>query len=132
VTITRPVAKLRCRFNSGQIDCHEEKSMRHESTTEPRGRRMFAAEKARQEGVSVSSLTRWILSGVLGRDGVRHKLAASRCGGRWVIFEDDFERFMDALSRLPADAREAEIPTPAARSGAHERLEREAAAFGLL
>jgi hypothetical protein len=56
--------------------------------------------------------TRWILKGVIGCDGQRHRLKATRCGSRWLVRQSDVDEFFANLSGkvdLPA------IRTPAQR-----------------
>jgi hypothetical protein len=62
------------------------------------------ADIADARGVCVSTITRWVLYGCRGRDGLRHKLHASRFGGRWFITLSALDRFSEALSRDPAEA----------------------------
>jgi hypothetical protein len=53
-----------------------------------------------REGVSVSPTTvvRWVVDGIRLRAGGREKLRATRFPGGWRIAEDDFERFIAALT----------------------------------
>jgi hypothetical protein len=54
-----------------------------------------------REGAPVSPTTvvRWIVNGVRRRDGGRLRLPALRYPGGWRIAEDDFERFIAALTQ---------------------------------
>ncbi len=45
-----------------------------------------------------STVTRWILRGCPARDGTRVRLAATRCGSRWLVDADALEAFFAALS----------------------------------
>lgn len=62
--------------------------------------------------LSPSTITRWILAGCPARTGGQVKLAATRCGGRWLVRPDDLDAFFAALAgetpteptKHPADA----------------------------
>jgi hypothetical protein len=48
--------------------------------------------------VSIATVTRWIISGSLARNGKRIKLRATRCGSRWLIHQTDLDQFFAALA----------------------------------
>jgi hypothetical protein len=52
--------------------------------------------------VSPATVTRWISVGCPARDGRCVRLAATRCGGRWLVFQSDLEAFFAALGAEPA------------------------------
>jgi len=63
------------------------------------------------EGVSPSTITRWILSGCPARNGTRVRLAATRAGSRWLIRAADLDAFFAALA-----ATDPSPPPPPTRS----------------
>jgi len=56
-----------------------------------------------------ANLARLIARGLIGADGERHKLAARRVGGRWLVTEADTDAFFAELSRKAEAARAAAI-----------------------
>ena len=75
--------------------------------------------------ITPSTVTRWILTGCPGLDGVRIKLNATRVGGRWLIAPDHLDAFFAALGAT-ADAAPAPKPrTATQRLNASERAARE-------
>ena len=60
-----------------------------------------------------STVTRWILNGVVGKDGTRVKLKAVRFGGRWLVREADLKAFLEALAGRSPD----NSPPPAEKPG---------------
>ena len=51
--------------------------------------------------VHPSTVTRWILTGCPARSGTRVRLAATRCGSRWVVDPADLDTFFTALAAYP-------------------------------
>jgi hypothetical protein len=80
----------------------------------------------------VSTLTRWILSGVVARDGSRIKLRAVRLPGRWMLPAGALEEF---LERVTSDRIGPPAAPPAEadrRAAAHaERVDRQLDAIGI-
>jgi hypothetical protein len=70
--------------------------------------------------VTPSTVTRWILAGCPARDGARVRLAATRCGARWLIRPADLDVFFAALAADPAPPA-APPRSPTARANAAER-----------
>lgn len=64
---------------------------------------------------SPSTVTRWILLGCPGRDGTRVRLAATRCGGRWLVRPDDLDAFFRALAADPDPSPAVALRSPARR-----------------
>jgi len=50
---------------------------------------------------------RWIMRGVIGADGERHKLKATRVGSRWMVNELDVDAFFAELGVKAEVARVA-------------------------
>jgi hypothetical protein len=71
-------------------------------------RRFPGARGARH--VTPSTVTRWILAGCPARDGQRVKLAATRCGSRWLIRPHDLDAFFAALGADPITAAPQPLP----------------------
>jgi hypothetical protein len=73
--------------------------------------------------VAPSTIFRWIVSGVIVRDGRRVRLEAVRLGGRWLTSVQAIERFVaaqtPALDSDPAPA--PRMPTPVQRVTSAER-----------
>ena len=77
------------------------------------------------KNLTPSTVTRWILSGCPARDGTRVRLAATRCGARWLVAPAALSDFFAALAsgdssplpeyRSPAARRPS--PPAASRSG---------------
>lgn len=74
--------------------------------------------------------TRWILKGVLGADGRRHKLAATRFGARWMVTESAVQSFFAALSPPTDTLILPEQPKPEDRRRAVELANRECELVG--
>jgi hypothetical protein len=51
--------------------------------------------------VTPSTVTRWILNGCPDRCGTRIRLAATRCGSRWLVKPTDLDVFFAALAADP-------------------------------
>jgi hypothetical protein len=69
----------------------------------------------------LSTVLRWILSGCPAPDGRRVKLAAVRCGAKWVTSRAALQEFVDALTPRQ-DLEPAPPPrTPGQRRRASER-----------
>jgi hypothetical protein len=88
-------------------------------------RRFPGARGARN--VTPSTVTRWILSGCPARNGERVKLAATRCGSRWLIRQCDLNAFFEALATDPGGttANTPPLRSPAARNKASDRAGRD-------
>lgn len=75
--------------------------------------------------VTPSTVTRWILAGCPARDGTRVRLAATRCGSRWLVKPTDLDAFFAALAADPTATSTAPAPrSPAARRRASEHASR--------
>jgi hypothetical protein len=61
--------------------------------------------------VTPSTVTRWILAGCPARNGHRVKLAATRCGSRWLIRPHDLDAFFAALGADPITTAQQPMPT---------------------
>jgi hypothetical protein len=69
----------------------------------------------------ISTLLRWILSGVRGPGGTRVRLEAARLGSRWVTSREAIQRFSESLTpRLDAELSPSPR-SPACRRRAAER-----------
>ena len=55
-------------------------------------------EAAKIAHVSFATLWRWILRGVPDPNGVRVRLEALRCGGKWLTSREALERFAKRLT----------------------------------
>src|SRR5262245_14640971 len=62
--------------------------------------------------VNPSTVTRWILTGCPSRDGTRVRLAAIRCGGRWMVRQEDLDAFFSTLAADPTTT----TPAPSIRT----------------
>jgi hypothetical protein len=81
--------------------------------------------------LSPATLTRWILDGCKGRDGRRVKLAALRCGQRWLVYQTDLDAFFAALAGDLAPTPEPAPPrSKAAKVKAAAAAGRKLAAMG--
>jgi hypothetical protein len=81
--------------------------------------------------VTPSTITRWILAGCPARDGTRIRLAATRCGSRWLVKPTDLDAFFAALAADPLPTNTSLAPrSPAARRRATEHAARELHAQG--
>lgn len=65
----------------------------------------------------ISTLLRWILSGVKVPGGHIVKLDALRLGGRWVTSREAIQRFAEALTPRP----DAPVPSQTSRTAAQRR-----------
>lgn len=79
--------------------------------------------------VCPSTVTRWILNGCPARSGVRVKLAATRCGIRWLVRPEDLDAFFAALAGETAPEPAKPRP-PAARQKAVARAAAQLEAAG--
>jgi len=79
--------------------------------------------------VSVSTLVRWILNGLIAPDGSRVYLEATRLGHRWLTDEDAIQKFAERLT--PISGASCSRQSPAARRHADERADRDLARRGL-
>jgi hypothetical protein len=79
--------------------------------------------------VTPSTVTRWILAGCPARSGERVRLAATRCGSRWLIRPVDLDAFFTALKGDIADAPSS-VPNPSAGRRRAEAAGRELARRG--
>jgi hypothetical protein len=79
----------------------------------------------------LSTLLRWITVGVPGPGGGRIKLAAVRCGAKWVTSRAALREFVQALTPRPNGEPAAPTRTPTQRSRAATRADKalEAAGF---
>lgn len=79
--------------------------------------------------VHPATVVRWITTGCPARDGTRVRLAATRCGARWLIAPGDLDAFFAALA---ADPTPPTTPprSPAARNQASERAAAELRGMG--
>src|SRR5262249_29810591 len=78
--------------------------------------------------VHVSTILRWILSGVRGPDGGKVRLDGARIGGRWTTSREALERFLAALN---PDTCEPAPRTTAARRRASDAVDRELNRIGI-
>jgi Protein of unknown function (DUF1580) len=69
----------------------------------------------------LSTLVRWILHGSSAPDGRRVKLAAVRCGGKWITSRGALREFCAALTPKAGDIPTSPIRTPGQRQRASER-----------
>jgi hypothetical protein len=69
------------------------------------------------------SLTRWILIGIKAPGGRRVKLAAVRCGSRWMVSKESAEQFMLDCA-CPANSTEVVPQTTERRRRAHDQATR--------
>jgi hypothetical protein len=86
---------------------------------------------AHREGkpVSASCLLRWVLTGVRGPSGKVH-LEAVRLGGKWITSLEALERFAEALTPRPENARD--LPRSVqARQRASERASKRLDQLGM-
>jgi hypothetical protein len=89
--------------------------------------------------VHVATVTRWIVDGVLLRDGTRLRLRGTRLPGRWVVEPAALQEFLVALtadrSATPTSAQRTPQPvparTPSARRKADERAARRLDEIGI-
>ena len=72
----------------------------------------------------LSTLLRWIMYGAAGRDGQRVRLAAIRCGGRWLTSRAAIREFCERLT-----ARIEDLPPPMTPTCKRRDDERTAAAL---
>lgn len=83
-------------------------------------------EAAKVARVSFATLWRWILRGCPDASGMRIRLEAIRCGGKWLTSREALDRFAERLTpRLNDD------PTPLPRPVAKRRAASERAAKAL-
>ena len=69
----------------------------------------------------LSTILRWIISGVKNPSGMRIRLEAVRMGSRWVTSWEALRRFSDRLTPKFEDAPPAQVPrSPAARQKADD------------
>lgn len=61
--------------------------------------------------VNKSTVTRWIIDGCPARDGTRVRLAATRCGSRWLVAPVDLDTFFAALAATPTTPPATAKPT---------------------
>lgn len=82
------------------------------------------AQTARSIGQHPSTVWRWVTRGVIGPDGERIKLAATKFPGGWRIVDEDLERFIAALNQAqPEQPRQrVDDSTPRPESVRAERL----------
>jgi hypothetical protein len=81
--------------------------------------RIPLTELAKELGIHVSSLYRWILRGVRARNGQRVRLTAFKLAGRTYVRREDFESYIAAIN-APEGASVAEQPVGKSR---HRQLE---------
>jgi hypothetical protein len=77
--------------------------------------------------VSPSTVTRWILAGCPARNGTRVRLAATRCGSRWLVHQRDLDAFFTTLAAEPAEPTDP-APSPPGRTPAQRQRAGEVAA----
>ena len=70
--------------------------------------------------ITPSTVTRWILTGCPARNGERVKLAATRCGSRWLIRQCDLNAFFAALAADPATITAPSVRPPTARQSSND------------
>ncbi|HZW30590.1 MAG TPA: helix-turn-helix domain-containing protein [Isosphaeraceae bacterium] len=89
---------------------------------------LTVAEIARHCRVDTSSVSRWMLSGVVdrrpGAAGRRHYLESCRIGGRLYSSREALERYVAAQSADIAPAIAEPAPTPGASPGRRARCRR--------
>ena len=66
--------------------------------------------------LSPATLTRWILQGCPARNGTRMKLAAMRCGQRWLVYQTDLDEFFAALAADPVPQTPPRSPSQRQRA----------------
>jgi hypothetical protein len=89
--------------------------------------------------VHVATVTRWIVDGVLLRDGTRLHLRGTRLPGRWVVEPAALEEFLAALTAdragrsppAPPGSGPPPARTPSARRKADERAARRLDEIGI-
>ncbi len=81
----------------------------------------------KNENITPSTVTRWILLGALGRSGDRVRLRATRAGSRWLVDPAELDAFFAALSADPSSGDSSTPATPP-RSPASRRKASDAAA----
>ena len=80
----------------------------------------------------LSTLLRWITTGAPAPDGRRVKLAAIRCGAKWVTSRAALREFTAALTPATSDAPSSPPPrSPATRRRASERAAAELTKAGI-
>jgi hypothetical protein len=81
----------------------------------------------------LSTILRWILHGAPAPDGRRVKLAAVRCGAKWITSRTALREFVAALTpRVDGEPAPAPPPrTPTQRQRANERAARELEKAGM-
>lgn len=62
--------------------------------------RIPLAALARELDLDVSTLYRWILRGVRGRNGARVRLQAFKLAGRTFVRRDDLESFIESINQI--------------------------------
>lgn len=89
------------------------------------------AKQIGERGTHPSTLTRWILKGVLLPDGSRLHLKAVRAGCRWLVDPADWTDFLNRQTAAHLPAAAAQAPrSPAARQRASEAAARELEKMG--
>jgi len=96
----------------------------------PTKSRRNTTKLSQDEGVHAASVHRWIRRGVLGPNGDRIRLRASRIGGRWFVEDEDWAAFCASLNADPR-ASQSNVQTPAARSRAALVAEAELSRLGI-
>ncbi|WP_422931449.1 hypothetical protein [Singulisphaera sp. PoT] len=91
--------------------------------------RRSTTQLAQDEGVHAASVHRWIRRGVIGPDGERIRLRATRVGGRWYVGAEDWSAFGTALNAEPAKG--PQVVSPSARSRAAIAAAAELARLGI-
>jgi hypothetical protein len=81
--------------------------------------------------VTIGCLVRWIADGVRGPDGQRIRLEAARLAGRWITTPGAIRRFVQAQTPRVGGTTTPISRTPAQRTRASQRAERELERAGI-
>jgi hypothetical protein len=105
-------------MNTIDVTSDDALSLREASLVLPRGRNGSRPH--------LSTLIRWITRGAPAPDGCRVKLAAVRCGGKWVTSRQALREFCEALTPAQVDRASSRTSTTRQRASqkADEQLER--------
>jgi hypothetical protein len=89
---------------------------------------------AHELGCHPSAPARWVLRGVLLKDGSRLKLEAIALPGSWRVERQALDKFLEILTedRMQAHGEASTTSTKPVRSGQTERVRSELRAAGLL
>jgi hypothetical protein len=85
----------------------------------------------RNRPVNLSTLLRWVLSGVKGPSGETIRLEAVRLGGRWVTSREALQRFAERLTPHPSTTVPPSPRSLSARQRAMERAAKQLERLGI-